>query len=112
ISGAACATTAGGNGVAFAVSIAVAAALTAPITASVANFILLLPQKPIAGLCDAVTRACAAPVLTVLYVGANQRCTGRRAFIAHAMGPGKPCRTKRMMRSSVPGGQAASWPAG
>jgi hypothetical protein len=67
ISGAACATTPGGNGVAFAASIAVAATLTAPITASVANFILLLPQKPIANLRDAVTRACAAAVLTVLY---------------------------------------------
>jgi hypothetical protein len=40
------------------------------------------PSKPIAGLYDAATRVCAAAVLTVLYVGANRYCAGRRAFIA------------------------------
>jgi hypothetical protein len=43
--GAACAATPCANGVAFAVPVAIAATLTTPITASVANFILLLPQN-------------------------------------------------------------------
>lgn len=45
MSGVACAATSGANGVAFAVAVPVpiTATLTAPIIASVANFILLLP---------------------------------------------------------------------